>query len=223
MLLYHYSNEPYPELQTKEAQDVMSPMDKLKSDAMAKYRHQETPYYAEISLLPDPIPLDIMGALYAGRNHHIWRAGNAIYEHVVESSAFPEFKYYITETPFDVRQMFDDWPDNPTDAQKREYFKNKAIHKARSGEVGVGNTQLEKHFGQYVHQTRNAYLAAVQLFEESNWQQYAPMVPHVCIAPVGGILTLAQPPKRVIIGPESAPIPVRSLQVAKRYLTRQTK
>ena len=41
--------------------------------------------------------------------------------------------------------------------------------------------------------------------------------------PKGRILKLAQPPKRVIIGPESAPIPVMSLQVAKRYLTRQTK
>ena len=50
-----------------------------------------------------------------------------------------------------------------------------------------------------------------------------PMVPHVQIDPVGGILKLAQPPKRVIIGPESASIPVMSLQVAKRYLTRQTK
>lgn len=48
-------------------------------------------------------------------------------------------------------------------------------------------------------------------------------MPHVQIDPVGGILKLAQPPKRVIIGPESAPIPVMSLQVAKRYLTRQTK
>jgi hypothetical protein len=223
MLLYHYSIEQYPDLRTKEAQGVLSPTEMLKMDMIAKFRCQVSPSYASISLLPDPIPLDIMGALYAGRNHFIWRAGFAIYEHVVESSAFPKFKYHISETPGDIRQMLEGWGDNPTDAEKREYFKSKTMRKTRVGENGEGNVDLERHFGQYVHQTRKAYLAAVQLFDEGNWRQYAPMVPHVQIDPVGGILKLAQPPKRVIIGPESAPIPVMSLQVAKRYLTRQTK
>jgi hypothetical protein len=208
MLLYHYANEPYTDLRTKQAQGKMTPEEIKEEDKYALFRHDASPSYAEISFLPDPIPLDIMGALYAGHDHHIWIPNHVVYEHIVESKDIPAFKYHISETPDDIKQMFSDWPDNPSNAEKRKYFQEKNARKWRTGENGEGNLQLEKHFGKYVNGTRKAYLAAIPMFDESNWKQYAPMVPHVQINPEGGIVQLLRPARKVTIGPASTKSPI---------------
>ena len=207
MLLYHYSNKPYTELKTKLAQGIMTPAMILEEDKYSGFRHDIFPDYKAISLLPDPIPLDIMGALYAGHDHHIWVPGSTIYEHVVDSRKIPKFMYHISETPDDVKQMFSEWPDNPSNAEKRAYFQSKSARKWRTGENGEGNVELEKNFGKYVNGTRAAYLAAIPLFEEHNWHQYAPMVPHVQLNPEGGVLPLIRPARKVTIGKATAPVP----------------
>lgn len=200
MLLYHYSNTPYTELKTKLAQGAITAAEMAEADQFTRFRNDSFPDYRAISLLPDPIPLDIMGQLYAGHNHHIWIPNHSIYEHVVESARLAEFDYLITETPDDVKQMFADWPDNPTPAQKRAYFQARSKRKLRTGESGKGNAALEKNFGRYVGGTRAAYLAAVPMFDEGNWHQYAPMVPHVQIAVPSGVMQLVRPARRVTIG-----------------------
>ena len=134
MLLYHYSNEPYTALKTKLAQGVMTPAMMAEEDTYVTYRNDAFPSYKAISLLPDPIPLDIMGALYAGHDHHIWIPNHVIYEHVVDSRRLPRFDYHISETPDDVKQMMADWPDDITQAQKRAYFRAKSKRKWRTGE-----------------------------------------------------------------------------------------
>lgn len=201
MLLYRYSNAPYTELKTKQVQGVMTPAMMAEEDRYVEFRQDSFADYQAISLLPDPIPLDIMGELYAGRNHHIWIPNHVIYEHVVESRRLPRFDYHISETPDDVKQMMADWPDNPTPAQKRAYFRAKSKRKWRTGENGTGNTALEINMGRYVGGTREAYLKAVPLFDESNWHQCAPMVPHVQINVDGGVMQLVRPARQVKIGP----------------------
>lgn len=200
MLLYHYSNAPYTELKTKLAQGVMTPATMAEEDQYVSFRNDAFPSYKAISLLPDPIPLDIMGELYAGRNHHIWIPDHEIYEHIVDSRRLPRFDYHISETPDDVKQMFRDWPDNPTPAQKRAYFRAKSKRKWRTGENGSGNADLERNFGTYVGGTRAAYIKATPLFDEGNWRQYAPMVPHVQINVDGGVMQLVRPARKVKIG-----------------------
>lgn len=210
MLLYHYSNEPYTELKTKQAQGKITPEEMEQEDKYALFRHDVSPSYAEISFLPDPIPLDIIGALYAGHDHHIWIPDHEIYEHIVDSKELPPFKYHITETPDDVKQMFRDWPDNPTPEQKRAYFQAKNARKWKTGENGEGNKELEKNFSKYVNGTRNAYLTAVPLFDDYNWKQYAPMVPHVQINPEGGIAKLLRPARKVKIGKANVAVSLES-------------
>lgn len=201
MLLYHYSNEPYTALKTKLAQGVMTPAMMAEEDTYVTYRNDAFPSYKAISLLPDPIPLDIMGALYDGHDHHIWIPNHVIYEHVVDSRRLPRFDYHISETPDDVKQMMADWPDDITPAQKRAYFRAKSKRKWRTGENGTGNDAMEKNFGRYVGGTRDAYIKAVPLFDAGNWRQYAPMVPHVQINVDGGVMQLVRPARRVTIGP----------------------
>lgn len=200
MLLYHYSNTPYTELKTKLAQGVMTPAAMAEEDQYVTFRNGAFPSYKAISLLPDPIPLDIMGELYTGRNHHIWIPDHEIYEHIVDSRRLPRFDYHISETPDDVKQMFRDWPDNPTPAQKRAYFRARSKRKWRTGENGSGNADLERNFGTYVGGTRAAYIKATPLFDEGNWRQYAPMVPHVQINVDGGVMQLVRPARKVKIG-----------------------
>lgn len=210
MLLYHYANEPYPELKTKLAQGVMTPAMILEEDKYSDFRHAAFPSYKAISLLPDPIPLDIMGALYAGHNHHIWIPGHTVYEHIVDSRKIPQFMYHISESPDDVKQMFNDWPDNPTPEQKRAFFQARNARKWKTGENGEGNKELEKNFGKYVNGTRSAYLTAVPLFDDYNWKQYAPMVPHVQINPEGGIVKLVRPARKVKIGKANVAVSLES-------------
>lgn len=206
MLLYHYSNEHYTDLRTKQAQGKLTPEEIKEEDKYALYRHDVSPSYTTISFLPDPAPLDILGALYAGHDHHIWIPNHVVYEHIVDSKDIPAFKYHITETPDDIKQMFNDWPDNPTDAEKRKYFQEKNARKWKTGENGEGYQQLEKHFGKYINGTRKSYLAAIPLFDEYNWTQYAPFVPHVMISPEGGIIQLLKPARKVTIGPANAKV-----------------
>jgi hypothetical protein len=58
MLLYHYSNAPYTELKTKQAQGVMTPDMMVEEDRYVEFRQDSFADYQAISLLPDPIPLE---------------------------------------------------------------------------------------------------------------------------------------------------------------------
>jgi len=47
MLLYHYSNEPYTELKSKQAQGKITPEEMEQEDKYALFRHDVSPSYAE--------------------------------------------------------------------------------------------------------------------------------------------------------------------------------
>lgn len=208
MKLYHYSKTPYTELRSKRAQGKVSQAEIKDAEEARAFRRSVSLDIDEISFLPDPAPLEILGQLYANHNHHIWVPNATIYEHIVESRDLPDFIYHITETPGDIEQMNTEWDamfvKGKSNAEiirsKQEYFANKTKRKNQTGENGSGNIALEKNMRKYVGKTKQAYLDAIPLFDDYNWKQYAPFVPHVQLDIEGGIAKLLRPARAVKVG-----------------------
>ncbi len=202
MLLYHYAKAKYPELRTLRKQHTLSEDELAKSLAKQQARFAIGLYVDHLSFFMEPAPLDVIGELYAGRNHKVWIPGATLYEHIVESKTLGDFKYDITETPGDIAEMNADWPEDVdlTEAQMLAYFKKKAARKQRAGETGVGNTAFERAAKPYLQGIGLAYINASKTYDDYNWQQYAPSVPHVMIYPPSGVAHLIQKPRKVMVG-----------------------
>ncbi len=82
MKLYHYSDKQYTELLTRRVQGA----DEKEIDIAtfkAKRMGLPLPYHDHISFFFEPIPLDKIASVFP-YGHPFWKAGNEIYEHVID-------------------------------------------------------------------------------------------------------------------------------------------
>lgn len=203
MLLYHYATQPFPILKTLEAQGLVTDeMRNAAQDSMAFY-HTPGPYYAHISFFVDPLDLSTVAEIFAGHNHPVWRTGNVVYQHVVESHTLGDFDYLWTETPVDKQFMKTRWKEGLSEEAMSKYFADLAVAARKAGFIGKGNHAFEKAAKSFVGKTMEAYLEAKELNYGRNWQQYAANVPHVMIYPPKGVAVLSGMPQREKIKPKT--------------------
>lgn len=178
MILYHYSNELYPRLETKEYRGEKIKDYKPASD-LDKFLGN---YNQHISFFLDPIPTSIMGKIY-GKEHHTWFPGNVLYQYEIDSSTIGNFRYYLVETPEKLKLFYDD-----TLTDEEYYIKYHKVIKDHLL-IGSGNDSLERASKPYLGKTRSSI---ENVNKVSNWDsiknKYAAAVTHLMLYPASGII-----------------------------------
>ncbi len=183
--LYHYSKERYDVLKTRLAQSIVTDEEKQAGILRAKETYRLAPYYEHISFFLEPIPLDILGAIY-GKNHHTWYPGNELYEYKIDINKLGVFKFELVESPEATKFYYDPKNDSLT---LEEYYKELYKLRLRLNEIGYDKQSLIKVCSSMLGLTRSCYL---QIPSRPNWNEikdkYAATVPHVMLYPKTGIV-----------------------------------
>lgn len=193
MLIYHYAAKPFRTLLTLRQQGVKENI----ADPSGPH-----PYIDHISFFVDPVPVEIMGFLFSGMDHRVWRAGNTLYQHVVDTRRIGPFDYMLVETPLDYRFMDERWPADIelSKTEREKYFADLYKEKRQQGLIGSGALELEKAASSFVGGTRTAFINRSRVNDESEMKRYATGVPHVLVYPRGGKVVTIATPEPVKIG-----------------------
>lgn len=189
MKLYHYASQTYMTLKTLEAQGRVTPEDREKALVSAKNFKttmgaiKPGAYYQHISFFFEPIPLDI--PKYFPKDHPVWFKGNALVEHVVETSSIKPFGYEVVEFP-EKRELYLD--DSVSTEEYHEAMRG--IYKA-SKYIGFGESELSQvaEEKKLVGILEDSFLKLSQSpgFKTGDSRhKYAPLVTHVMLYPEGG-------------------------------------
>ena len=199
-LLYHYAVEPYDELRTRRAQGTLTKSQLASGQQAAEFRKSPAPYYDHVSFFSRPLPLATVGTLYQGKGNALWNPGQVLYEHVVDSRDLGDVPFEVVETPADVAEN-DKWPGDRADPDaKRVFFARRALRKLRTNESGHTQDVLDKALGD-IGSLSAAYRRATASYQSpEDWKRYATAVPHVQVYPRDGVVHLARPPRRVVVG-----------------------
>lgn len=185
MLLYHYANDKFTTLLTKEKQNLVKPEERKKEeqayiDFYKLYGYKRPGYYFEhISFFFEPIPLDIIASIFP-KDHPVWFSGNELYQYEIDTSKIGHFTYEIVEYPEKTNIYYDD---TLTD---KEYFKLIKEAVIKNNYIGK-NSQIEEASKHLIGLTRSYY---DQLKDRPNYEEikykYAATVPHVMLYPYLG-------------------------------------
>lgn len=181
MIVYHYSQELYPRLETKEHRG-----ERIKDYKPASELDRFLGNYNQhISFFLDPVPTAIMGRIY-GKDHHTWFSGNTLYQYEIDTNTIGDFRYYLVETPEKLKLLYDD-----TLSDEEYYKKYYQIIKDHSL-IGEGNGAFEKAAKPYLGKTRQSIESVQKL---PNWEslkdKYAAAVTHVMLYPNSGVVDYA--------------------------------
>lgn len=210
MLIYHYAAKPFRTLLTLRQQGF-----KEQNLDLGGPR----PYVDQISFFLDPIPVEIMGFLFADMDHRVWRAGNTLYQHVVDTRRIGPFDYMFVETPLDYRFMDKRWPSDRdlTGPERQSYFSELYTEKRNNGLIGSGSTDLEKAAKSFIGGTRTAFIARASINDESEKKRYACGVPHVLVYPNNGKIATIAPPEPVKIGNQRPRASTENISTSLRW------
>lgn len=181
MKLYHYNSERFGELLTRELQGKVTDEQRRDAAAAANFRGDPGPYTDHVSFFMEPAPLDILGSIFP-EDHHTWRAGNRLIEHVVETKDLDIYGWQIVETP--ITMLFLDhlpWYENVW--YKRLFFKTLATSRKLFHEQGTDVRGLERGLAKFKPGfSREAYLKIPSLdYYDEIKDMYAATVPHLMI------------------------------------------
>ncbi len=188
MKLYHYSTERFPFIKTRREQGV-SKSDLEEAENKAKKMGLPLPYVDHVSFFIDPIPKETIAAIFSNK-HPFWKAGQMLYEHVIDTKDIDEKSFYrIVETPaIDKYTDQFDWTvkDLPT---RSKYFVAMNKEMMRLGYSGYGISKMVKMCQPFVGKTEGYYIKARQRPDAADSEKlYAGNVPHLMIYPVGGVI-----------------------------------
>lgn len=181
IMFYHYSKKKFSELLTRSLQGVVTEEERKDADEAGTFRGDIGPYYDSISFLLEPAPLDIISSLFP-KDHHTWKEGNSLIEHIVDLKGQDFYGWDIVEGP--IAMLFVDnlpWIDNVF--YKKVYFKTRSLGKKLFNEQGNDFKSLEKALKKFPEgTTREAYL---KIKDRSDYDtiknMYAATVPHLMI------------------------------------------
>jgi len=179
--LYHYNSKVLDSILTRDLQGVVT--DKERKDGVdgAKFRGDMGPYFESVSFLLEPAPLDILGDIF-DKDHHTWRSGNNLVEHVVELSGQNFYGWVIVEGPISMA-FIDHVPWTENDLGKKLYFKSLKIGRKLFGESGSDYKSLVKALEKFpAGTTREAYRNLPKRKDYAKIKgMYAATVPHLMI------------------------------------------
>lgn len=187
--LYHYSLAKYDRLLSRRAQGItLSETEQKRAEKDLKTYFLMGHYNDHISFFFEPVPLDIMGALY-GKDHPVWKPGQTLYEYTIPFDTLPEGPYSVVETPlcqaFLYGEAYQKLPDH-------EWFKQRYEEQRKAGEVGTNHSVLKKQVYTYQGKTRDFFIRATQRKEFADYRlKYAANVPHLMLYPESGCVDYA--------------------------------
>lgn len=203
MFLYHYSAEPREVLITSRKSVKRTPEKIAQVERVSKLRGMKYSYLDHISFFFEALPRDL-GSLYKGIGHPLWKPGQVLYEHVIDTSDLI-FAFDVVETPEKQDYMKRNWSDHllrdDADDEYAQYFRRQNVLMQKLGysvSMGKNNDKLEKVAFQFVGKARNAYIQSIQTSHPEDLKTlYAPGVPHAMIYPEGSEIELIEPANRI--------------------------
>jgi len=185
MFLYHYANNKFNTLLTKEKQNLVIPEERKKEEKayMAHYKlfkYKKPGYYFEhISFFFEPICLDIIAEIFPS-DHSVWFSGNELYQYTVDTAKIGHFSYEIVEFPEKSTIYYDN---TINDKEYHKLYKDIVI---KNNYVGK-NFEIEKASKHLIGLTRTYF---EQFKNRPNYEEhkykYAATVPHVMLYPYLG-------------------------------------
>lgn len=137
-------------------------------------------YDDNISLFIEPIPLDIIGKLWP--NHHFWKSGKEIYQHVIMLDGIPDQLIYdMVETP-----EFGEWYDNHKGEFDKAFRKRTDEYLIAKKIIGTNKEDMVHCTERYLGTTRQAYLRSAK--NNPDTKRYASDVPHLMTFVLGGAI-----------------------------------
>lgn len=190
MNLYHYSTERFPFIKTRREQGVSKEVLE-EAEHKAKKMGLPLPYVDHVSFFLEPIPKETIAAIFSNK-HPFWRAGQKLYEHVIDSDDIDEKSFYrIVETP-EINKFTDqfDWAVKDLTARSK-YFVEMNKEMLRLGYSGYGISKMVSKCQQFIGKTEGYYIRARTLDSDGHSAtQYAAYVPHLMVYPKGGVIPI---------------------------------
>ena len=203
MLLYHYSSAQYTELLTRRLQGA----DEKEIDiAMFKATRMglPLPYHDHLSFFFERIPVDAIASTFQN-GHPFWKAGDAIYEHVIDTRDIDEHSFWRVVESIPQHQFSDqfDWWNVSDLATRSKWFTKMYANDIKEKLADWDLRLLEAAARRVmVMSTLDFYRRAAGLREPEN-TQYAAYVPHVMIYPIGGRVPVKSS-RKVVLGNRKA-------------------
>jgi hypothetical protein len=186
--IYHYSTERFPFIKTRREQGV-SESDLEEAVHKAKKMGLPLPYVDHVSFFIDPIPKETIAAIFSNK-HPFWKAGQTLYEHVIDTKDINEKSFYrIVETP-EIDKYTDQFDWTVKDLSVRsKYFVEMNKEMLRLGYSGYSINKMVKMCQRFIGKTEGYYIKARQRPDAADSEQlYAGNVPHLMIYPMGGVI-----------------------------------
>lgn len=178
MLLYHYNTAPLDELASQFARG-------LDGGLTAEEIKSPFAYIKNLSFFFEPIPDNLPAILH--NEHHFWKRGAVLYEHVVNIDQLPEeVPYRIVETRAKTELLFkkQKWelvPDNPK--LKEIYVKELHDLEQKMGYTGIGLKKLKEVLAKLPYDITKDYQELYKCHkkhpEDKLLEKYAANVPHL--------------------------------------------
>ena len=186
MKLYHYSTERFLKIETRRLQGIAEQEIKSAEDKASKMG-LPLPYVDHVSFFLEPIPKDTIASIFKGE-HPFWKAGQTLYEHIVDTKDIDEKSFYrIVETP-EIDKYTDQFDWGVKDlATRSKYFQAMNKEMLRLGWSGYGISKMVQKCSVFIGKTEGYYIQA-RMREDADMsrQLYAGNVPHLMIYPKGG-------------------------------------
>ena len=199
MKLYHYSNVAFNELRTRRKQGVSDEVI-VQSTEHAKRIGDPGPYIDHISLFLEPVPVDVISSIFK-HQHSFWKAGDRIYEHVVETDTLEtDILFSIVETPV-IDRFTDQFDWSITDkAVRTKYLLSMNAEMERLKLTAHGRNLLIEGIKPFIGKTTQLFIAARKRSDaDMTAKQYAANVPHLMVYPKSGVITVKSV-KPIVLG-----------------------
>lgn len=204
--LYHYSDKQHSELLTRRVQGA----DEKEIDIAtfkAKRMGLPLPYHDHISLFFEPIPAEHIASTFLN-GHPFWKAGNEIYEHVIDIQDIDPTSFWRVVESIEQNEFSDqfDW-DNVSDLSIRGgWFTRMHQNDAKLGLLGYDVRLIYKAMRQVMVMSTLDFYRAASFRRDPENAQYAANVPHLMIYPIGGIIPVSSVKKIKLGNAKAEPV-----------------
>lgn len=203
MKLYHYSDKQYTELLTRRIQGA----DEKEIDVAtfkAKRMGLPLPYHDHISFFFEPIPLDKIASVFP-YGHPFWKAGNEIYEHVIDLQSIDPTSFWRVVESIEQSKFSDqfDWEGTKDLATRAGWFTKMHLNDAKLGLSGYDTRLIYKASRQVMVMSTLDFYRRAMFGRDPENTQYAADVPHLMIYPIGGRIPVTSS-RKVTLGNKKA-------------------
>lgn len=180
MLLYHYNTKRLPILASQFARGV-------NDVTVDNGEDMKSPFYygKNLSFFFEPIPDNIGTILH--QEHHFWKRGQVVYEHIIDLNQLPEnVPYRIVETYAKTKLMYEEQPWDMVSIKpelRDEFMEEIRQLEEENGYIGFGREKLREVLStlpyDIVKDYKDLYKRSKKHPEDKLLEKYGATVPHL--------------------------------------------